>query len=244
MTALVIDIGNTRVKWALADRNGLSQPSGAVGHEDVERLFAAWQSLPEAPDQLRLVSVIDRPLVSQIEDWAAQQWGVKTERVQTPAEGGGIRIAYPEPGQLGTDRWLAMVAAHAQGLLPACIIDCGSAITLDVVDEAGLHRGGMILPGLAAQQAGLSQIAPALPEADLNQPAPLLARNTADAVAAGLLQGTAAAIEGLCARFTAETGLDLPTLLTGGDAALLARYLDLDCCLHPELVLEGLLALD
>ena len=169
---------------------------------------------------------------------------MKTERVQTPAEGGGIRIAYPDPGQLGTDRWLVMVAARAQGLLPACIIDCGSAITLDVVDEAGLHRGGMILPGLAAQQAGLSQIAPALPEADLNQSAPLLARNTADAVAAGLLQGTAAAVEGLCARFTAETGLDLPTLLTGGDAAHIQPHLQRRATVVADLVLAGLASLD
>jgi type III pantothenate kinase len=244
MTALVMDIGNSRVKWALADGNRLRLPSEAIGHEDIERLFAAWQALPAAPGQVRLVSVIDRPLVSEIEDWVAQHWGINIQRVRTPAEGGGIRIAYPEPGQLGTDRWLAMVAAREKSLLPACIIDCGSAITLDMVDEAGLHRGGMILPGVAAQQAGLSQIAPALPQANPNQPAPLLACNTAHAVAAGLLQGTAAAIEGLHARFAAETGLDLPMLLTGGDAAHIEPYLQRQATVLPDLVLAGLASLD
>ena len=244
MSTLVIDIGNSRVKWALADRNTLITAAVAVTHNDVDQLFASWQALSPVPTDIRLVSVIERAVVAEISVWAEQNWGLPINRVRTPAEGGGIQIAYPDPDQLGTDRWLAMVGTRAKGLLPACIVDCGSAMTMDVVDDSGRHHGGMILPGLAAQQGGLAQIAPALPAADLQQPAPLLARNTADAVAAGQLQGTAAAIEGLLARFATDTGLDLPLILTGGDAERIQDYLQLPAPLLPELVLHGLAVLD
>lgn len=244
MTRLVIDIGNSRIKWALADGGVLTASSQGFPHEDVEPVVSAWAALPEPPDEVYWAGVIDHPVVGHLIAWIDHYWQVPVTRVRTPAEGGGIRIAYPDPTQLGTDRWLAMVGAGAYGLLPACIVDCGSAITLDAVDAKGQHHGGLILPGLAAQQAGLAAVAPALPAADLEPAAPLLATNTEDAVAAGQLQGSAAAIEQLATRLASATGQVLPLVLTGGDAKRIHRYLRAPAALKPDLVLAGLASVD
>ncbi len=240
----LIDIGNSRIKWALAQAGRLVTKPKAIRHDAVADLFNHWEALPAAPDAVRLVSVIDQPVVQAIEAWAQQQWGVAPQRLRTPAQGGGITIAYHDPSQLGTDRWLAMVGARVQELLPCCLVDSGSAITLDAVTADGQHRGGLILPGFAAQQAGLAQIAPALTAPDFDAAAPLLAFNTADAVTAGLMQGTAAAIEQLAARMSADIGMPLPVVLTGGDAARLNAYLQKPATVANDLVLAGLASLD
>jgi type III pantothenate kinase len=181
--------------------------------------------------------------VDAIGQWVADHWGLAPQWLQTPALGGGIRVAYDDSAQLGTDRWLAMVGARAANCLPACIVDCGSAITLDVVDSQGRHQGGLILPGLSAQQAGLAEIAPGLPAVELTTRAPFLTDNTHDAVASGYLHGTAMALQGLIRRAMAASPERLTPLFTGGDATLISRYLDIDVRLRPDLVLEGLAAI-
>ena len=243
MNRLLIDIGNSRVKWAVAQDEHLLATAQAVPLAESEQLFAAWQALPGSPPaHVRMVSVIDRPVVTDIKQWVKSQWGVVVERV-VASDNKRIVVAYEQTEQLGADRWLAMIGAQSRGLLPACIIDCGSAITIDAVDLNGRHYGGLILPGLAAQKAGLMQIASALPVPDFSQPSPLLGRNSVDAVLSGHLHGTAAAIEGLVARIRKETDLPLPAVLTGGDAARLSVYFSETPPVLPELVLEGLAAI-
>lgn len=243
MTRLLIDIGNSRLKWAFAQGEHLLAPAQALPLAESGKVFDAWQALPGLPPtQVRMVSVIDRPVVDDIEQWVKSQWGVVVERVTT-ANNKRISVAYEQPEQLGADRWLAMIGAQSRGLLPACIIDCGSAITIDAVDLNGRHYGGLILPGLAAQKAGLAQIAPALPAPDFDKPAPLLGKNSEDAVVSGHLHATAAAVEGLVERIRKETGLRLPAVLTGGDAATLSPYFSQTPPVLPDLVLEGLAAM-
>jgi len=243
MSDLVVDIGNSRIKWALAASGRVIGSGRAVAHDNLELLFAEWSRLSAPPQRVRLANVTQAPVAQAITDWVVATWQAPVETTATPAMGGGITIAYPDPTQLGTDRWLAMVGARAAGYLPACIVDCGSAITLDVVDGQGHHQGGLILPGLAAQQAGIAQVAPALPPVELGAGTPLLTHNTADALASGYLHGTAAAVQGLIRRCLAESSEPLTPVLTGGDAQLMARYLDMDVRLRPDVILEGLATL-
>ena len=243
MKDLVVDIGNSRVKWALAEHGRVIGSGRAVTHDGLELLFAEWSRLTAPPRCVRLVNVTHTPVGQAITDWVDATWRATVQATATPAAGGGITIAYPDPAQLGTDRWLAMVGARVAGDLPACVIDCGSAITLDVVDREGHHQGGLILPGLTAQQAGIAKIAPALPPVELGPATPLLTQSTAEALASGYLHGTASAIQGLARRCSVESAEPLTPVLTGGDAPLIARYLDMDARLRPDLVLEGLAAL-
>lgn len=243
MKRLLIDIGNSRVKWVVAEGQQFQASTQAASLDAPETLFAAWENFTqEPPHQVRMVSVIDQPIVRLIEQWIKTHWGLNAERVRTPDSGQRIRIAYENAAQLGTDRWLAMIGAQCRGLLPACVVDCGSAITIDAVDQDGRHYGGLILPGLAAQQAGMARIAPALPLPDFSHTAPLLAKTPADAVLSGYLNGTVAALNGLVARIREETGLCLGTVLTGGDAIDLSHYFCEQPLVLPDLVLEGLAA--
>ena len=243
MSTLLVDIGNTRIKWALARDGRVAGAARAVAHDQLDLLFAEWARLPERPVGVRLVNVQPGPVSAQVTDWLQANWQRAPDIVATPAVGGGITVAYPQFAQLGTDRWLAMVGARAAGYLPACIVDCGSAITVDVVNGDGTHQGGMILAGLAAQQAGLSAVAPALPAVELAPGAPFLTNNTPDALASGHLHGTALGLQAVLRRCFAESTESLTPVFTGGDAPLIARYLELDVRLRPDLVLEGLAAL-
>jgi type III pantothenate kinase len=244
MSELLIDVGNSRTKWILAVGGQVRGAARAVGHDNPAGLFEEWVGLRSPPHRIRGVRVGGGEAVAAIERWVADHWGITPRWIDTPALGGGIRVAYDNPAQLGADRWLGMVGARAANYLPVCIVDCGSAITLDVVDSQGRHQGGLILPGLAAQQAGLGSIAPGLPNVELATKTPLLTRNTRDALASGHLHGTAMALQGLVRRCMAESAERLTPLLTGGDATLLARYLDMEVRLRPDLVLEGLAAVD
>ena len=244
MSELLIDVGNSRTKWILAEGGHVRGAARAVGHDNLTGLFDEWLGLRAPPQRVRGVRVGGDEAVAAIDQWIGNHWGATVQWLQTQAIGGGIRVTYDDPAQLGADRWLAMVGARAANYLPACVVDCGTAITLDVVDSQGRHQGGLILPGLAAQQTGLASVAPSLPTVALAAKTPFLTTNTRDALASGHLHGTAMALQGLIRRCMAESAERLTPLLTGGDATLLARYLDMDVRLRPDLVLEGLAAVD
>jgi len=244
MNDLVVDVGNSRVKWALAANGRVIGSSRAVAHDNLELLFAEWSRLSAPPQALRGVSgPASAGTQAEIEQWAMTHWDLAPDWLVTPAIGGGVQVAYATPTELGTDRWLAMVGAKAAGQAPACIIDCGSAITLDVLNADGRHQGGLILPGLGAQQTGLTGLAPGLPRVDWPNSTPFLANNTPDALASGYLHGTAMALQGLWQQCAANAPEALPAVLTGGDAVLISRYLDRSVTLRPDLVLEGIAAL-
>ena len=243
MTDLLIDVGNSRIKWAIAADGELIGAGRAVTHDSLEALFAEWTRLAERPARVRMVNVSKASVANRITAWLQVHWELAAESIQTPDSSDAIHVAYPEPRQLGADRWLAMLGARAAGTLPACVVDCGTAITVDVVDAAGQHQGGLILPGLPAQQAGLARLAPGLPRIELPTRTPFLATNTAGALASGHIFGTAAAVQGVIRRCLAGSSERLTPVLTGGDAPVIARYLDLDVRLRPDLVLEGLASL-
>lgn len=243
MTDLLIDIGNSRIKWALAANGTLVGAARAATHDSLERLFAEWRQLAERPARVRVVNVARASVVNRITAWLQVHWERAPAFIQTPAAGDAIHSAYTHPTELGTDRWLAMLGAKAAGYLPVCVVDCGTAITVDVVTGDARHQGGLILSGLPAQKAGLARLAPQLPSIDLPTRPPFLATNTADALASGHIFGTAAAVQGVIRRCLAGSSERLTPVLTGGDAPIIARYLDLDARLRPDLVLEGLASL-
>ncbi|RZU99718.1 type III pantothenate kinase [Spiribacter vilamensis] len=243
MTDLLIDIGNSRIKWAISADGQLRGPGRAAAHNALEGLFAEWLQLTERPSRVRMVNVAKASVVNRITAWLQVHWELAPELVHTPSDGDVIHVAYSQPHRLGADRWLAMLGARAAGCLPACVVDCGTAITVDVVDSAARHQGGLILPGFPAQQAGLARLAPGLPSIQLPTRTPFLATDTAGALASGHIFGTAAAVQGVIRRCLAGSSERLTPVLTGGDAPVIARYLELDVRLRPDLVLEGLASL-
>ncbi len=238
---LLLDIGNSRIKWACAEGGRLVGAVAALPHGGVvpAGLLASWVVLQAPSDGVLGVSVAAPQIVREIGVWVERHWVCHPQWLVTPRTGGGIQIAYPQPAALGADRWTAMVAARHRGLLPACVVDCGTAVTLDAVDGAGRHLGGLIVPGLGAMRRSLTERAHQLPAVG-DGCIEALATDTPTGIRSGTLLGLAALIDGLVDRLKEHSGLPLQPLLTGGDAALLLPWLTQRFEHAPHLGLEGL----
>lgn len=233
-TIYYFDIGNTRGKfWRCSD--GRVQHFVALPHEGAPgRLMA---ELPQAFDELP-AAVHGASVMGPVADAALalamqQKWGVPPAFAASTAAFGRLRNAYGEPGRLGIDRWLGLIAA-AEWTEEALVVGCGTAITLDVL-RGGSHGGGYILPGLglwaSMVQEGLRGVQFSVPATAGTQPG----RSTAEAVCNGALLSVVAAIE----RVMATQGVP-QLILTGGDADRLAPHLRAGYRLEPDLLLHGL----
>lgn len=242
MTLLVFDLGNSRWKWALAE-NGLRAPGEAreYGADFARALDGALAALPR-PARAAAVSVAAGARVEALAAWLERRWGVALELFGVPARQCGVINSYREPHRLGADRWAALVAARARTRGAACIVDAGTAVTIDALDSDGVFRGGVILPGLALQRAALRQGTEGV-GASAGQDRDCLARSTADAVAAGTLFGLAGAIDRVLDEQTRQLGATPTVLLAGGDGPPLMPLLRHATTAVPDLVLEGVACL-
>jgi type III pantothenate kinase len=232
---LLIDAGNTRIKWALAEAGApLGQwiDSGAALHAELNYLPACWQGRPIARavvanvagpklrDQLQLM------LPTTTIDWFASL-----------AQLDGMRNGYRNPGQLGCDRFAAALGARA--LVPGqalVVATCGTATTIDAVSADGRFLGGMILPGLGLMAAALARNTAQLPQIVPGRPlAAGFADNTDDAILAGCLSAQAGAIERACAQLKASA-----CIVSGGAAPYIAPVLTVAHRMVDNIVLIGL----
>lgn len=240
---LLVDLGNSRLKWAwLGDDGALSEGGRApLGAEPLEAVLEQSFEALDAPARVRVASVRADAEADRLQAWVAQRWGITPELALPAAEGWGVQNAYTEPARLGVDRWLALVAARRRGGRPAVVVDCGTAVTVDALDGGGRHLGGLILPGLAMMRGALQRDAHGIGDATSTEPA-LLARSTGDAVAAGTLYTLVAAIDRISGDISHALGRGTRHLLTGGDAATVLPLLAGRWEHAPLLVLEGLAA--
>lgn len=237
---LLIDLGNSRLKWALSGAGAWR--TGAVayrGQEMAPLLDDAWADLA-APAGVVLVSVAAEETRAAIEEWIRHRWSVLPCRVKPQPAQLGVVNRYRDPATLGADRWAALIGAHAE--MPGealCVISCGTATTIDALRADGEFVGGVIIPGLGLLRGALTGGTAGIRVADGDETS-CLARSTADAVAAGTLYGLVGAIERVCREI--EQGLDdTPKLIiTGGDADRVAAHLERPAKRIPDLVLRGL----
>ena len=236
---LLLDLGNTRLKWVLQDGSGWRE-RGAVGWDrDVAAVLrAAWLELP-APEDVVGASVVDAAREAAVAGVVRAGWQGATYWLRTPAEACGVRNAYDEPQRLGVDRFLAMVAAHAAGHAPCVLAGVGTALTLDALAVDGRHLGGLIAPGPQLMQQSLvgatARVRPERPGVVLDA-----ADNTADAVASGCWQAAAALIERFARRMAPALGGAPGLRLGGGDAEALLPLLECPAELVEDGVLHGL----
>lgn len=238
MTTLVFDLGNSRWKWALAG-DGLRAPGRTQDYGDdfARSLNAAFAALPR-PDRVAAVAVASGARRAAWQAWLAQHWKLTPELFAPEAQGHGVTNGYREPARLGADRWAALVAARARTHGAACVVDAGTAVTIDALDVEGVFRGGVILPGLTLQRTALLQGTSGIAEFEGQERDPL-ARSTADAVAAGTLFGLAGAIDRVLDEQARQLGAPPMVFVTGGDAPRLLPLLRHAAMAAPDLVLEG-----
>ncbi len=239
MTDLLIDLGNSRVKWAQSGP-GCWLPGAAVhrDHDIAGVLDQAWNELPP-PKRIVLVSVAAADITGALEYWMQDRWKLAAYRVRAQRAQLGVVNSYREPETLGADRWAALLGARGITEGACVVVDCGTAVTVDALSSDGVFAGGVIFPGLELTRASLGAGTAGIGCAQGND-ASVLAQATADAVAAGAAFGVAGAIERILKEQEHALGAEIEVFITGGDAPALAPRLDRPTLYMPDLVLKGL----
>lgn len=241
MQTLLVDLGNSRLKWAL--HNGqVMQASTVLSHRDQELsvlLTQAWAKL-HRPDRILVASVADSVRKDSLAQWVQQHWSITTEFLVSPAQGQGLTNAYQEPVRLGCDRWAAMVAAFHHANSAVCVVDVGSAVTLDVVKDSGQHLGGLILPGVHAMSDALTRHT-TLAAVDFTQDISfLLGTSTQAGMARGITYAISSVVQQMLSDLKHSRDITAACYLTGGDSAMIAPLLQIPCVMDADLVLKGL----
>ena len=241
MQTLLVDFGNSRLKWALHDGVRL-HPGAALQYrqQDLPALLTQAWSAMAPPQRVVIASVAAAARRNELADWIRQHWSLSAEFIVSPARGQGLTNSYREPASLGCDRWAAMVAAYQMARSAVCVVDCGSAVTVDVVDASGQHLGGLILPGVQAMQAALTERT-ALAPVDFGQvPQGMLGTSTREGIASGITHAISALVRQTLSELEHSHGVHARGYLTGGDAGLIAPLLQRPFVEVADLVLQGL----
>lgn len=242
---LLIDIGNTRLKWAYEDNGHLLLPGSRIhrGAAQTEILEFVSQ-LEQIPDSAAALNVAGSLIENELRAAIRERFGIGLQIVRTAARCGDVINGYSTFGQLGADRWAAIVGAWRIYRQPLCVVDAGTAVTIDLVAGSGQHQGGFILPGLALMRTSLLRDTSDI-DAFVSQSAESpaiegwLGTDTRSAVERGVLFMLCASIDRVVGRM-ADQNKPPKVILTGGDAPLLGPLLSYPVEPHPLLVLEGL----
>jgi type III pantothenate kinase len=243
-TTLLVDIGNTRVKWAILRGAKQSRMQAAAHENSGLALRALVRRAPRAVGRVIVVSVVDEALSRVLDAAARRRFGVTPEYIASARRAHGVTNGYRDIWRLGADRWVSSVGAHALAHgRTAVIANVGTALTIDVVTAGGRHRGGAIVPGPRTMVASLLNGTHGIRRrASQDRPTAhsLFATDTASALAAGSVFAAAAFIDRAVLEAQRRFGGRPLLMLTGGAAPELQRYLQSPAKLLPDLVLRGL----
>lgn len=243
---LEIDAGNSRIKWRLLDKvNGIlgggtlvasGEPDAVVVELAAELKGHVVSSQVQQARIIRVASVRGSRFRELLNDSLQTHFGVLPSYARVSARCEGLENSYAEPDRMGVDRWLAMVAAWCDARQGLCVVDAGSALTVDLVSDQGQHLGGYIVPGLRMMLSALSARSSAL----LITHEPLWSgvapgTDTRAAIEQGALSMSLGLLERVNRLYPG-----LRWYLTGGDAGELSPYLEWEHVCRSDLVLDGL----
>ena len=234
---LLIDHGNSRIKWALSGVDMWSRGE-PIEYRGNETDLSALESL-ETPQSILVSNSAGPQALACLEDFCESQWSLKPRILRSKPVQCGVTSSYADPESLGSDRWLAMIAAHQLYKGPLAVIDCGTAITCDALSAEGVFLGGVISAGPeTATQALLSKAA----HLDLDEMryTGVFNTDTSCAVSSGSLVFTIGGIERVLTEFRAKLGEGYRVLMTGGWAETLRPLMSIDAAVYPDLVLQGI----
>ncbi len=238
---LLVDMGNSRLKWALAQGTVWRSGGFAYGERLSADLDRGWSECGQ-PHRVLVANVSGAERARELASWVRQHWALTVEFLQAGRNQLGVTNTY-DPAQLGADRWAALIAVRGLYPGPACIVDCGTAVTLDALAADGIYLGGVILPGTTLMRRCLLSGTAGIRSAEGRDDS-CLAHNTADAVAAGTAFGLVGAITRIAEEFRPVLGATMQVIVSGGGAGqLVARLAGRLGPLieEPDVVLRGLL---
>ncbi|WP_422961770.1 type III pantothenate kinase [Undibacterium sp. Xuan67W] len=245
---LLIDAGNTRIKWGIPELSGTPvalppvwQHQGSVSHAELDNLAEILRQF--VITQILISNVAGAEVKSRIADQLALAApAVQPEWFASSGYAAGLHNAYLQPAQLGADRFAAAIASHA--LYPGhnlIVATCGTATTIDAISADGIFHGGMILPGLKLMAMSLAKNTAQLPQvAESINLDNLFANHTENAIVSGCINAQTGAIERAVARWAIQRKQDVICLISGGAATYLLPHLGITCQHVDNLVLTGL----
>ncbi len=243
--ALLFDVGNTRLKWG-AMKNSRIVRSGSIDHDKLKQQgFAALTTrLPAIVDYVLVSNVAGATFATRLAGVIGMHCDTDVHFARSEKEACGVKNAYRQPRRLGVDRWVALLGARAETRAAVCVVDAGTAVTIDALDKTGQHLGGQIIPGHRLMAAALSRETSAIGAAKGSARNPgsgmgMFARNTGGAVQSGTISAVCGAIE-RAAKTMRSAGLRPKIVLTGGDASRILKQLEGKVLHRPHLVLQGL----
>lgn len=246
---LLVDIGNSAIKWLYLGADGLTDSQRAYhGSHDGRVVMPAAMFSGPVPGRV-LVSNVAGPAVSAAFAEAIKTaWGVAPRFIRPQPSGFGIQCGYEEPWRLGADRWAALVGARRRFPGNCCIVSAGTALTADAMEADGRHLGGVIAPGgmlmervLLRETGAIIDSVKGLEEID---PAPQpWGQHTRAAIAHGTLMAVKGFVGQVRTAAQALWGNDFKLILTGGDTGAVTDVAGSDAIVAPDLVLEGLAAM-
>ncbi len=239
MSVLLVDLGNSRLKWAEYSPDPWRTDATPLDKGDFTLLLDSVWGKIAAPKKVVVCSVSTPARLNALEKWVQARWSVTPHIIRPRAEQLGVKNLYRNTQQLGADRWAALIGARGMTASAACVVDAGTAVTVEALSARGEFLGGAIFPGLRLLRDSLVRGTEAIPAAAGNV-TDCLARSTEDGVAAGTLFGLAGAVERLIDEYRQTLGEGVEIFLTGGDAPVLAAHLRVATRPVPDLVLKGL----
>ncbi len=243
---LLVDIGNSRIKWAFWDGERMS-PLSAVSHREANfdrLLHYIWRDLPR-PTQVLVSNVAGEEVESALHTWTATTWHIVPTFIETSALAFGVKNGYEQFDKFGVDRWLALIAVYQEygKEHPVIVIDSGTCMTVDVLDADGNHLGGLMTPGIHSSRRALTSYT-AMPDIHVQSSAEehdrLLAINTHEGIMGGTLFSCVAYLDRLIDEITLEMGPEVKAVITGGESVQLAKLVKHPLQVKENLVIEGL----
>ena len=250
MSYILIDAGNSCLKLSiLEDLDGSELFFTIIDYSNLYNDLTA-EIKDCVVNDVFICSVANPAVFHTIYDVVYELWRLEPRQLIVEQDSHGLSTRYENPRLLGSDRWAAMIAARAEFDDTLCVVDCGTAVTIDVVSSEGMHLGGLITPGLQTSRDSLGLKASNLPFVDMddvekktekhNNRSSFLALKTQDAILVGTLYEISAYIERIVSEIKHEFGENTECIITGGDAVQV-QSLILHQFHHREaLVLDGL----
>jgi type III pantothenate kinase len=249
VTFLAIDIGNTRLKWAVYETPAPGASLIAHGAEFLEQIDSlaegAWAALP-APARMLGCTVAADAVRRRAEAQLEEVWDLPAQWVYATAAEAGMTNGYEQPARLGADRWVAMVGARhrllaAGAARPMVVVMIGTAVTVEAVDASGRFLGGFILPGHGIMLRALEQGTAGLhvPTGDVRE----FPTNTSDGLTSGGTYAIAGAVERMVQHVRSHCRAEPACFVTGGAGWKMAPHMSVQFELVESLIFDGLLVI-
>ena len=242
---LLIDLGNTRCKFALMQQDGTMEYD-VQDYSSFGKLYSVKTLCDKFSDVEKVIicSVLSEKMNEDIFSRLVDQDGHDVFFISPSENSFGIQLIYEDLSTIGADRVTTLISAHDKYLGKSCIIDCGTAVTVDTVDEKGLHLGGVILPGLISMQNILLSNTK-IKAKQINEEYNMHATSTETAIHTGCMSAVVGGIEYVVNKMQSNYGPFQQIVLTGGDVDRLYKhfshsFLSLPLLRDNNLVLDGL----